>query len=350
MMKDFSNDRIKEIYKQMVELETMDFTLYNAQRQGRLSFYMTNFGEEATHFGVACALDAEDEVFAQYREAGVLLYRGFTIQECLAQCLGTDKDPSKGRQMPIHYGSKKLHFQTISSPLATQIPHASGAGYALKRDKKDNVATAFFGDGSASEGDFHAALNMAATLETQTLFFCRNNGYAISTPIRDQYRGDGIAARGPAYGIPTIRVDGNDFFAVYHAVKRGRQMCLEQKRPVLFEFMSYRVGHHSTSDDSSRYREQEEIDFWTREHSPISRIRKYLMNYDMITEEEESELRETIKKQVLDELLEAERSPKCPKDELVADVYDTIPEHLQDQKNFVDRVADKYPEAYEDQH
>mmetsp|Transcript_10378 Transcript_10378/g.38505 ORF Transcript_10378/g.38505 Transcript_10378/m.38505 type:complete len:335 (+) Transcript_10378:584-1588(+) len=334
----------------MVQLETMDFTLYNAQRQGRLSFYMTNFGEEATHFGIAAALDASDEVFAQYREAGVLLYRGFSIQDCLAQCLGTDKDPSKGRQMPIHYGSKKLHFQTISSPLATQIPHAAGAGYALKLAKKDNVAVAFFGDGSASEGDFHAALNIAATRECQTLFFCRNNGYAISTPVKDQYRGDGIASRGPGYGIPTIRVDGNDFFAVYLAVMRGRQMCLDKKTPVLFEFMSYRVGHHSTSDDSSRYREQEEIDFWQREHSPISRLRKYLLNLGLTTEEEEAQLRETIKKQVLDELLEAERSPKCPKDELVMDVYDNVPKHLQEQKAFTDKIADKYPEAYEDAH
>lgn len=334
----------------MVQLETMDFTLYNAQRQGRISFYMTNLGEEAIHFGIAAALDPEDEIFAQYREAGVLLYRGFTIQECLAQCLGTDKDPSKGRQMPIHYGSKRLHFQTISSPLATQIPHGAGAGYALKRENKKNVSVTFFGDGSASEGDFHAGLNFAATLGCQTLFMCRNNGFAISTSVKDQYKGDGIAARGPAYGIPTIRIDGNDFFAVYLATKVGRELSIEKKTPVLFEFMSYRIGHHSTSDDSSIYRKQEEIDHWKSTNSPISRLRNYLFNLNLISESEETEIRNTIRKQILDELKIAERSPICPKDELVEDVYDVVPPEIQRQKDFVDKIANKYPEAYSEAH
>ena len=156
--------------------------------------------------------------------------------------------------MPVHYGSKDLHFQTISSPLTTQLPQASGSGYAFRLDGEDRVAMCYFGDGAASEGDFHAALNFAATLKSQTIFFCRNNGYAISTPVSDQYKGDGIVSRGPGYGIHSIRIDGNDLFAVYQATKEARELCVSKQVPVLIEAMTYRVGHHSTSDDSTRYR------------------------------------------------------------------------------------------------
>jgi 2-oxoisovalerate dehydrogenase E1 component alpha subunit len=166
-------------------------------------------------------------VFAQYREHGVLLWRGFSIQEAVDQCFSNVGDKGKGRQMPIHYGSRRLHFQTISSPLGTQIPQAVGAAYAFKVQQKDAVAICYFGEGAASEGDFHAALNFSATLDVPVLFFCRNNGYAISTPssevreysiatitsfnqlysltvrssfICQQYRGDGIASRAAGYG------------------------------------------------------------------------------------------------------------------------------------------------------
>lgn len=185
-------DTLRKMYKDMVTLATMDGIMYDAQRQGRISFYMTNSGEEASHVGSAAALTEEDVVFAQYREAGVLLYRGFTLDEFMNQCYGNCFDEGKGRQMPIHYGSKKHNFQTISSPLGTQIPQAVGAAYALKLAKKKAITVCYFGDGAASEGDCHAAMNMAATTESPVLFFCRNNGYAISTPVHEQYRGDGI--------------------------------------------------------------------------------------------------------------------------------------------------------------
>jgi len=160
-----------DIYRKMVTLNVMDNILYDAQRQGRISFYMTNYGEEATHFGSAAALDAEDHVYGQYREAGVLLWRGFTLDDFMNQCYSNDSDPGKGRQMPVHYGSRALNFQTISSPLATQLPQAAGAAYALKRAGKKNVVMCYFGEGAASEGDFHAALNIAATTQSPVIFF-----------------------------------------------------------------------------------------------------------------------------------------------------------------------------------
>ena len=144
------------------------------------------------------------------------------------QLTGNFKDLGKGRQMPVHYGSKDLNIVTVSSPLTTQVPQASGAGYTFRVNKEDRIAVTYFGDGAASEGDFHSALNFAATLRSQTLFFCRNNMYAISTPIDDQYAGDGIAVRGVAYGMETLRVDGNDLFAIHAATKQARNIILKE--------------------------------------------------------------------------------------------------------------------------
>lgn len=170
----------------------MDTVLYDIQRQGRISFYMTASGEEAIHVGTASALNMRDVIYAQYREVGVLMWRGFTVDDVMNQCFSTHLDKGKGRQMPVHYGSRALNFQTISSPLGTQIPQAAGAGYALRLSKSDAVCACYFGDGAASEGDFHAALNFAATTGAATVFICRNNGWAISTPTEEQYKGDGI--------------------------------------------------------------------------------------------------------------------------------------------------------------
>lgn len=182
-----STNTLLRAYRHIVRLREMDTILQNAQRQGRISFYMTCTGEEAIHMGSASALDNDDPIFAQYREQGLLMWRGFTLEQFTNQCFSNDRDLGKGRQMPIHYGSRALNYHTVSSPLGTQLPQAVGAAYRLKLMGKPNVAIAFFGDGCASTTDFHAALNFAATLSSPTIFFCRNNGYAISTPVTDQY-------------------------------------------------------------------------------------------------------------------------------------------------------------------
>lgn len=160
--------------------------------------------------------------------------------------------------MPVHYGSNAINVQTISSPLGTQIPQASGVGYAIMLRNQKAVAACYFGEGAASEGDAHAAMNFASTLNAQTLFICRNNQYAISTNIKDQYKSNGIVVRALGYGIDGLRVDGNDVFAVYHGTKLARDLIIDQKKPAFVEFMTYRRGHHSTSDDSTRYRDKKE--------------------------------------------------------------------------------------------
>ncbi|KAJ6391757.1 hypothetical protein OIU77_025678 [Salix suchowensis] len=287
-----------KMYTSMVTLQMMDTIFYEAQRQGRISFYMTSTGEEAISIAAAAALTADDIILPQYREPGILLWRGFTIEEFASQCFGNKDDCGKGRQMPNHYGSKKLNFVTISSPIATQLPQAVGVAYSLKMDKKDACVVTYTGDGGTSEGDFHAALNFAAVTEAPVVFICRNNGWAISTNISEQFRSDGIVVRGRAYGIRSIRVDGNDALAVYSAIHTAREMAISEQRPVLVEALSYRVGHHSTSDDSTKYRSVDEIEYWKKVRDPVNRFRKWVERNGWWSEEEESELRSSMKKQV----------------------------------------------------
>lgn len=190
---DLDRSLVHKMFRDMVLLNTMDKILYESQRQGRISFYMTNFGEEASHIGSAAALESQDLIYGQYREAGVLVWRGFTIEQFIDQCYGNDADLGRGKQMPVHYGSKDLNFITISSPLgkveqdkktlfrmywnvysllATQMPQAVGAAYAMKRRKDNNACVVcYFGEGAASEGDAHAAFNFAATLDCPVILF-----------------------------------------------------------------------------------------------------------------------------------------------------------------------------------
>ncbi|CAK1585079.1 unnamed protein product [Parnassius mnemosyne] len=339
-------DTLLHMYKTMVQLSQMDKILYESQRQGRISFYMTNYGEEGIHVGSASALSHRDLVFAQYREVGVFLYRGMTITELVNQCYGNCEDPGKGRQMPVHYGSKQHNIVTISSPLATQMPQAVGAAYALKRvPNNDRCVICYFGDGAASEGDAHAAFNFAATLDCPVIMMCRNNGYAISTPTSEQYRGDGIASRGPALGMHTVRVDGTDALAVHNAVRRARELALNNK-PVLIEAMSYRVGHHSTSDDSTAYRPVEEIQKWTKEESPIQKLRLYLERKGFWDADAEKQCVKEARDTVVRTMQEAEKKKRPHWKEMLEDVYYDMPPRLQKQMNQMEKHLEKYSEHY----
>jgi len=340
------DDELLKMYKSMTMLNTMDKILYESQRQGRISFYMTNYGEEATHIGSAAALNPKDLVFGQYREAGVLMYRGFSLDQFMHQCYSNCMDGGKGKQMPVHYGSDELNFVTISSPLATQMPQAAGAAYAFKRSQNGLVVICYFGEGAASEGDAHAAFNFAATLECPVVFFCRNNGYAISTPVQEQYKGDGIAIRGPAYGMSTIRVDGNDVFAVYNATREAREIAVRESRPVLIEAMTYRIGHHSTSDDSSAYRSVDEVRYWDQKDHPITRYANYLLNRGLWSEEKEKEWKQSSRKQVMEAFANAEKTKKPNWKEMFTDVYDDVPDHLVEQMNDMEKHLELYKNEY----
>ncbi|KAF7699293.1 hypothetical protein HF521_004035 [Silurus meridionalis] len=281
-----SKDTVLNFYQKMTLLNTMDRILYESQRQGRISFYMTNYGEEGTHIGSAAALNSDDLVFGQYREAGVLMYRGFPLDLFMAQCYGNADDVGKGRQMPVHYGCKEHHFVTISSPLATQIPQG------------------------------------------------------------ERYRGDGIAARGPGYGMLSIRVDGNDVFAVYNATKEARRRAVAENQPFLIEAMTYRIGHHSTSDDSSAYRSVDEVNYWDKQDHPISRLRHYMSARGWWGEDEERAWRKQSRKLVMEAFEKAERRLKPNLELIFTDVYDEMTPGLTKQRESMMRHLQQYKEHY----
>jgi 2-oxoisovalerate dehydrogenase E1 component alpha subunit len=336
----------EKLYSDMLYIRCLDERMVGAQRQGRLSFYLTCTGEEAAVAGTIAAFQPEDMVMAQYREQLALRFRGFSTAEFMNQLFSNAQDVGKGRQMPVHYGSRKLNFMTISSPLATQIPQAAGYAYGQKLSGQDACTLCYFGEGAASEGDFHAGLNMAAVLNCPVVFVARNNGYAISTPASEQYAGDGIAARGIGYGIKTIRVDGNDILAVYAAALEARKIALNNSCPVLIETMSYRLGAHSTSDDPSGYRSAEEEQQW-RQKDPITRMKNWLIKQQWWQEEVDQELQKSFRSEILQELKAAEKRPKPALDTLISDVYKTPPAHLLRQLTDLESHVAKYPESYQ---
>lgn len=210
------------------------------------------------------------------------------------------------------------------------------------------VVACYFGEGAASEGDFHAALNIAATRSCPVIFICRNNGYAISTPTLEQYRGDGIASRGTGYGIDTIRVDGNDIWAVREVTKRARELALKDGgRPVLIEAMSYRISHHSTSDDSFAYRARVEVEDWKRRDNPITRLRKYLENNDLWNDEKEAEARKRIRGEALKAFSDAEKEKKPTLRSMFEDVYADLTPEIRAQMGELKSVLDRYPDEYD---
>jgi 2-oxoisovalerate dehydrogenase E1 component alpha subunit len=351
---DISDEEAIRLYKDMVTVSVMDVIMFDAQRQGRVSFYMVSAGEEGIAVGSASALSPDDPIFAQYRETGIFQHRGFTMDDFMAQLFATVNDPGKGRNMPVHYGSTKYRIHTISSPLATQIPQASGAAYAVRTQDRLNptdkprVVACYFGEGAASEGDFHAGLNIAATRSCPIIFICRNNGYAISTPTLEQYRGDGIASRGVGYGIDTIRVDGNDILAVREATKRAREIALSDGgKPVLIEAMSYRVSHHSTSDDSFAYRAKVEVEDWKRRDNPITRLRKWMEGKGIWDEAKEKELRSDARKSVLDAYRKAEKEKRPSLSSMMEDVYEELTDEQREQSAKLAEIIEKYPNEYD---
>ena len=334
-----------KIYKTLAFHRVLDERMVASQRQGRLSCYMAALGEEAASVGGAAGLKSQDMIMSQYREQGALMFRGFSLENFMNQMFSNKNDLGKGRQMPIHYGSSELNYMTVSSPLGTQIPQATGYAYGQKLQGLDEVTLCYFGEGAASEGDFHAGLNMAAVQAAPVIFFCRNNGYAISTPSDEQFKGNGIASRGVGYGIKTLRVDGNDILAVIKATQTARTYALKENAPVLIEAMSYRLGAHSTSDDPSGYRTREEEDKW-QANDPILRMKNWMLAQKWWDEEQDKTLFEKLREEVLAAVKSCEKTDKPHIDTLISDVYDVPTTQLVTQLEQVKVHVNKYPQAY----
>lgn len=317
-------------YQTMLMTRLVDERMITLQRQGTISFALSSLGEEACAVASAAALNREDWMYPQYREAGIMFWRGFTVQQYIHHMFGDAKDKTLGRQMPNHFGAKELNVVTVSSPIATKIPHAAGCAYAMKLQKETSVVICYFGEGASSEGDFHVGLNFAAVRKVPVIFFCRNNGYAISTPCFRQFATDGVAPEGVGHGILTYRIDGNDFFAVYEMVKKARQLCLENKGPIFIEAMTYRLGAHSTSDDPSLYRSEEEVTKWQNK-CPVLRLRRYLEHKKLWDEEKEAQYVAQVNQNITESINHAKETPKPPLVSLFEHVYFEMPQTLKEQ-------------------
>jgi pyruvate dehydrogenase E1 component alpha subunit len=266
---------LERLYGGMLFQRLFDARMMNLQRQGRIGFYGTATGQEATVFGSAAALADDDWVFPGLREGGILLWRGFPLESFLCQLFGNVGDSLGGHQMPCHYADRSVDVVSWSSCIATQLPHAVGMAYASGYLGHKKIAAAFMGDGATSSGEFHAAMNFAGVWKAPVVFVCQNNHWAISVPVAMQTATRDISLKAQGYGMPGVRVDGNDVLAVYLAVRRAADRARAGEGPTFIEAVTYRMGGHSSSDDPTRYRDESEVKTW-REKDPLVRFRIYM--------------------------------------------------------------------------
>ena len=326
-----SKEDVVALYRHMVVTRLIDERLVQLQRQGRIGFHIGSVGEEAAVLGAAFAMRERDWIFPCYREFGAALLRGLDFQRFIDNMFGNANDTVKGRQMPDHYTSRSAHWLSISSPVGTQITQAAGFAWGAKIQKRDLVTLVYFGDGATSSADFHNGLNFAGVFRIPTVFFCRNNGWAISVPAERQTASKTFAEKGIAYGVPGVRVDGNDPFAVVWATRRAVERAVRGEGATLIEALTYRMGGHSTSDDPNRYREQNQVSPWA-ERDPIERLRRYLLQHGYWSEQAEQDLARDTDHRFREAVRVAEQTSAPPLDSMFEDVYDKPPWHLAEQR------------------
>lgn len=271
-----SDEELLHCYRSMKLVRAFDDICLKLQRSGRIGFSIPNLGIEACQVGAAAALRKDDWIFPSYRDFGMALYHGVDPLDMMNNMFGNANDNAVGRQMPVHFSFvEPIRFVSISSPLGTQIPQAVGAAYAMQMRGEDKVALTSFGDGSTSTLGFHSGLLFAGVWKSPVIFLCQNNGYAISLPSHEQTASVDYAIKGKAYGVPAVKVDGNDLFAVREAVAEAAERARAGEGPTLIEAVTFRMGGHSTSDDPTTYVPKEEVDEWKLK-DPIDRFEKYL--------------------------------------------------------------------------
>ena len=258
-----TDEELLEGLRHMMTLRTFDARMLMAQRQGKTSFYMQHMGEEAVSCAFRRALEPGDMNFPTYRQAGLLIAAGYSLVDMMCEIYSNEKDPLKGRQMPVLYSSKELGFFSVSGNLATQFIQAVGWAMASAIKNGTKIAAGWIGDGATAESDFHAALVFASTYKAPVVLNIVNNQWAISTFQGIARGGSGtFAARGLGFGISALRVDGNDYLAVYAVAKWAIERARRNLGPTLIEYVTYRVGAHSTSDDPGAYRPKTKSDAW----------------------------------------------------------------------------------------
>ena len=332
-------EELVEGLRHMMTLRTFDNRMMMAQRQGKTSFYMQHLGEEAVSCAFRRALDPGDMNFPTYRQAGLLIAGGYPMSKMMCQIYSNEADPLKGRQLPVLYSVRDHGFFSISGNLATQFIQAVGWAMASAISGDRRIAAGWIGDGSTAESDFHAALVFASTYKAPVILNIVNNQWAIST-FQGIARGDAgtFAARGHGFGIPSLRVDGNDYLAVHAVAKWAAERARRNLGPTLVEYVTYRAGGHSTSDDPSAYRPKEEGNAWPL-GDPILRLKAHLIAIGAWSEDRHVQAEAGIRAEVIAAQKEAEKigtlhtgrhpSPR----EMFEDVYAEMPPHLLRQRH-----------------
>jgi len=331
-------ETLRRILRDMMLVRVFDDRMYRAQRQGKTSFYMKSTGEEAVAVAAAHALDRDDMTFPTYRQQGILIARDYPLTQMMCQVYSNKGDPLKGRQLPIMYATRDYGFFSISGNLATQFPQAVGwaMGSAIKGDSR--IASGYIGDGSTAEGDFHNAVTFAAVYRAPVILNIVNNQWAIST-FSGIAGGEltTFAAKAIGYGIPGLRVDGNDPLAVYAATRWAADRARSNLGPTLIEYFTYRVEGHSTSDDPSVYRPQNAGQHWPL-GDPVKRLKQHLIALGEWDEERDQQLLEQLGEQVRAAQKEAERLGTLQSDPfqeigtMFEDVFEELPWHLAEQQ------------------
>ena len=332
-----SAELLLRAYREMKRLRLLDARMILLQRQGRVGFYGACTGQEATPIAAALAIEPSDWVFQALRESVMMLVRGFPLTTYLAQIYGNSGDILKGRQMPSHMSGRQVNQVSWSSCLGPQLPQAVGAAWAAKL-KGDRVVTlGFVGDGATSEPDFHAAMTFAGVYRVPCVIICQNNHWAISVPSSRQTASATFAVKGRAYGIPSVRVDGNDVLALYRVISDAVARARAGRGPTYIEALTYRIGAHSTSDDPTRYRSQEEVELWM-ERDPQARLRRHLVHRELLDDATDAALEQELNAEIAAAVAAIEGLPPPDRDTIFDDVYKELPWNLADQREELRRT------------
>lgn len=327
-----TDDEALALYRAMVRTRVIDERAVLLQRQGRIGFHIGSLGEEATVLGSAYALRETDWLFPCYREFGAALLRGLPLQRYFDNLYGNANDPAKGRQMPDHWCYRDARVGSVSSPIGTQITQAVGFAWAARIRRDPLVALVYFGEGATSSNEFHNGLNFAGVFKTPNVFLCRNNGWAISVPTERQTASESFAAKGVAYGVPAVRCDGNDLFAVVKVTREAVARAARGEGSTLIEALTYRMSGHSTSDDPTRYRPEEQLSPWSN-LDPLRRVRRYLETRVGWSDAQQQDLEEQVTTELKEVVETAEKTGAPSLESLFDDVYASLPWHLHEQRS-----------------
>lgn len=313
-------DRLVRLYEGMLTSRVLDEQLLPLQRQGRISHYFEARGQEAGPMAAAQAMAPTDYFVQGLRESAAALYRGLPLDTYLAQLLGNAHDPSHGRQMPCHIGAAAIRHLSTSSCVASQIPHAVGLAWAAKIRKDPTAVVCFFGDGATSEDDFHAGLNFAAVYRVPVVLVCQNNQWAISTPVTAQTRSETLAVKGLAYGLRSLRADGNDALGMYAVIKDALDAARAGHGPTFIEAVTYRLGAHSSADDPTHYRDGDELAAWQR-RDPLVRFGRWLDERKLLSTDAQTAARSRITQAIRAGIAAQSAVSRPPADTLFTDVF-----------------------------